>query len=75
LYGGASAEIGYERFMKSLPNTALEVTGAVHGAFATSDDKFPSGLNGNPIYAELRVGAHYYYDFDRKKPGDAGARK
>lgn len=75
MYAGGSAELGYERFLKSLPNTSLEVTGAAHAAFATSDNRFPSGFNGNPIYAELRVGAHYYYDFNRKKPDDAGAKK
>lgn len=75
LHLGGSAELGYERFLKALPNTSLEVTGAWHGAFATDDDKFPSGFNGNPMFAELRVGGNYYFDFNRKKPDAAGDPK
>jgi hypothetical protein len=76
LHLGASAELGWERWLKALPNTSIEVTGAVQTAFAKDDDKYPSGFNGNPMVAELRVGAHYYYEFRKKKPDDkpAGAR-
>ena len=73
LHLGATAEMGYERFLKSLPNTSLEVTGAWHAAYARDDDKYPLGFNGNPMFAEIRVGGHYYFAFDRsKKSEDAG---
>ncbi len=75
LYLGASAELGYERFLKSLPSTSIEVTGAWHAAFASDDTKFPRGFNGNPMFAEIRVGGNYYFDFNRKKPDDAGAKQ
>ena len=65
---GATAELGVERFLKRLPNTSIEVTAAWQAAFAKSDNRFISGWNGNPMLAELRVGAHYYYDFRRPKP-------
>ncbi len=68
LHMGATAEIGVERFMKRLPNTSIELTGAWHAAFAKSDGRFPSGWNGNPMLAELRLGAHYYYEFRKPKP-------
>lgn len=75
LHLGGSAELGYERFLKALPNTSIEVTGAWHAAFAKDDDKFPSGFNGNPMFGELRVGGNYYFDFNRKKPADSGDKK
>ena len=67
LHFGASAELGVERFLKKLPNTSVEVTAALQTAFAKDDTRFPSGWNGSPMAAELRVGAHYYYDFRRGK--------
>lgn len=71
---GASAEFGYERFSKRLPNTALEGTIAMHTAFSKSDDKWVSGWNDSPILAEVRFGANYYYDFRRAKTAK-GAKK
>lgn len=68
LHLGATAEIGYERFLRRLPNTSIEVTAAWQAAFARSDNRFPSGWNGNPMLAELRAGAHYYYEFRKPKP-------
>ncbi len=68
LHMGATAEIGVERFLKRLPNTSIELTGAWQAAFAKSDVRFPSGWNGNPMLAELRLGAHYYYEFRKPKP-------
>ena len=65
---GGTAEYGYEKFMKKLPNTSIEVTAAWHIAFAKSDVRWPSGWNGNPMLLELRAGAHYYYNFRKPKP-------
>ena len=68
LHLGASAEFGYEKFLKTLPNTSIEGTVAWQAAFARSDNRFPSGWNGNPHLLEVRLGAHYYYDFRKPKP-------
>jgi hypothetical protein len=65
---GGSAEFGYEKFMKKLPNTSIELTAAWHMAFAKSDVRWQSGWNDNPMSVEGRVGAHYYYDFRKSKP-------
>ncbi len=68
-YLGATAEIGVERFLKGLANTSLEWTAAYQGAYAKDDERFPSGFNGSVHAAELRFGAHYYYDIKKpKKP-------
>jgi hypothetical protein len=64
---GASAELGFERFLKKLPNTSLELTFAGHTAFAKDDTKWVSGWNGSPMLAEVRFGGNYYYDFRRGK--------
>lgn len=72
-YLGASAELGVERFLKSLPNTSLEWTVAMHTAFAKRDDQFPSGYNSSVAAAEFRFGSHYYFDF--KKPKAPGLPK
>ena len=37
-------------------------------AFARSDNRWRQGWNGNPAVVDLRVGAHYYYDFRKPKP-------
>ena len=71
---GGTAELGMERFLKKLPNTSIEVTAAVQTAFARSDNRFPSGWNGNPMAVELRVGGNYYYEFRRGKPAAKGAK-
>jgi hypothetical protein len=68
---GATAEVGYERFLKQLPNTSVEATVAGHAAFARSDNRWRAGWNGNPMLVELRLGAHYYYDFRKPKPRSA----
>ena len=68
LHIGATIELGYEKFMKKLPNTSIEATIAWQAAFARSDNRWPSGWNGNPMLAEIRLGAHYYYDFRKPKP-------
>jgi len=62
-YLGATAEIGVERFLRSLDNTSLEWTLAYQTAFAQRNDQFGSGFNGTPGAVELRFGGHYYFDF------------
>lgn len=71
---GASAEFGYERFSKRLPNTSLEGTISAYTAFAKSDDKWVSGWNDSPILTEFRFGANYYYDFGRGKTAKGGRK-
>lgn len=71
---GATAEFGYERFSKQLPNTSLEGTIAMHTAFAKSDDKWLSGWNDSPVLAEVRFGGNYYYDFRRAKTAKGAKR-
>jgi len=65
---GGSAEFGWEKFMKKLPNTSIELTAAWHIAFAKSDVRWQAGWNDNPQALEARIGAHYYYDFRKAKP-------
>ena len=75
---GASAQLGVERFLKSLPNTSLQATLAFQTAFAADKDKFPSGWNDSPGAVEIRVGGHYYYDLKRQADqaqGKIGAKK
>lgn len=69
-YLGATAEIGAERFLKSLPNTSIEFTLGAHMVFAKRDDQFPRGYNDSPLIVDARLGAHYYYDFKRGKNPD-----
>lgn len=68
LHLGATAEFGYEKFMKKLPNTSIEGTVAWQIAYARSDERFPRGWNANPQLIEIRLGAQYYYDFRKAKP-------
>jgi hypothetical protein len=68
MHMGAVAEIGYERFLKRLPNTSLEFTVGCQTAFAKSDNRWASGWNGNPAVVDARFGAHYYYEFRKPKP-------
>lgn len=68
-YLGATAELGVERFLKTLDNTSLEWTFAYQTVFS-SDDEFPMGYDGSVAAIELRFGAHYYFDFRKPKaPG------
>lgn len=69
-YLGAVVELGAERFFKGMPNTSLEYTVGYQTVFAKRDDQFPSGYNGMLSFVEVRVGAHYYFDFKKKKPDD-----
>ena len=68
VYTGYSAELGAERFLKTLPSTSIELSIADHHAFVTRDDQFKGGWNSNLSGAGVRMGANYYFDVDRKKP-------
>lgn len=72
-YFGGSAEVGVERFMKTLDNTSIEVTLATQNAFAKDAEAFASGFDANVSAIELRLGAHYYFDF--KKPKESGTAR
>ena len=65
---GANAELGYERFLRKLPNTSIEATAGWQIAFAKSEGRWQAGWNGNPMAVEARLGVHYYYDFRKAKP-------
>ena len=79
VYLGGTAELGVERFLKSLPNTSLEISLAQHYASATRDDQFPTGWNSSLGALALRVGGNYYFEPRLKKepeklPGSAGKK-
>jgi hypothetical protein len=74
-YLGAQAEIGYERFLKKLPNTSLEATATWMMVFSADKDAFPQGWNDSPALVGLRIGGNYYYDFRRPKPAGKGLKK
>lgn len=61
-YPGFSAEVGAERFLKSMTTVSLEWTAASHYIFAQNDDDFPSGFNSNLWTIEARFGANYYFN-------------
>ncbi len=72
IYPGATVQIGFERFLKSLPSTSLEIAGIGHVAMARRDKQFPSGFNSNVGAMELRVGGNYYFTPGvKKKPADS----
>jgi hypothetical protein len=78
LYMGASAQIGVERFLKSLPTTSIEVSWDFHWANATRDDQFPSGYNSSVFATGFRVGGNYYFDpgaDEKKKPAELPGTK
>jgi len=60
-YPGVTAEIGGERFLKSLSSVSLEWSAASHLVFAGRDEQFPSGFNSNVWTSELRFGANYWF--------------
>ncbi len=62
VYPGGSAEIGAERFLKSLTSTSIEGTLAGHLAFARDNERYVNGFNGNLLVLEARVGVNYYFD-------------
>lgn len=82
VYLGGSAEFGFERFLRSLPTTSVEVVATNHFVLATRDDQFPTGWNSSLDVVALRVGMNYYFDvgiLDREArklpPSASGAKK
>jgi hypothetical protein len=71
VYPGATAQVGIERFLKSLPNTSVEVTADWHWVFAERNDQFPSGFNSSLLGMGIRVGGNYYFDPYGEKKKDA----
>lgn len=81
-YLGMSVELGYERFLKSLPTTSVEVSLVNHFVLATRDEQFPAGWNSSLNAVAARIGMNYYFDVGvvdreaRKLPPSAtGAKK
>jgi hypothetical protein len=72
VYLGGSAQIGAERFLKSLPSTSVELTLVGHYVMAQRDEQFPNGFNSTLGVAEVRIGANYYFDLQKqaKKSSD-----
>jgi len=67
VYWGFTAELGAEKFLKSLPNTSIEASLAQHYAFAQRDEQFPSGWNSAVGALALRIGGNYYFEPRLKK--------
>lgn len=67
LYWGFTAEAGTEHFMKTLPNTSIEVTAANHWVQATRDEQFPTGWNSSLGALSLSAGVNYYFSLEQKK--------
>jgi hypothetical protein len=67
IYTGFTVEVGAERFLKSLPNTSIEVALAHHSIQATRDEQFPTGWNSSVGVIALRAGTNYYFDLNRPK--------
>ena len=72
LYPGATAQIGVERFLKSIPATSLELTIDTHYVFAERDEQFPSGWNSKLMNTGIRFGANYYFVPNPPKKPEAG---
>ena len=66
-YLGGTAELGVERFLRTLPNTSVEISLAQHYANAKRDDQFPAGWNSALGSLALRVGGNYYFEPRLKK--------
>lgn len=62
VYLGGSVELGFERFLRSLPTTSVEVTATNHFVLATRDDQFPAGWSSSLDAVALRIGMNYYFD-------------
>jgi len=61
VYPGATVQVGFERFLKALPSTSIEVSIDSHYAFARRDDQFPSGWNSKLLDVGIRIGGNYYF--------------
>ena len=62
LYPGTVAELGVERFLRSLPNTSVEASLTHSFALARRRDQFPSGWDGTLEAMALRIGGNYYFE-------------
>jgi hypothetical protein len=60
-YAGATAQLGVERFMTSMPSVSLEFAITSHLVLAQRDKLFPSGFNSNLTATEGRIGINYYF--------------
>jgi hypothetical protein len=67
LYWGFTVEAGTEHFVKSLPNTSVEVTLVNHYVLATRDDQFPHGWSSSVGALSLSAGVNYYFSLEPKK--------
>ena len=65
LYAGFTAEVGVERFIRTLPSTSVEACVATHWVSSQRNAKFPSGFNSSLGVTEVRIGANYYFDMGR----------
>ena len=68
VYVGGTAELGTERFLKSLPNTSVELNLVGHLVHAKRDEQFLAGWNDWIGTVGFHVGVNYYFDVGRLKP-------
>ena len=61
MYPGATAQLGVERFFKSLSTTSVELSLDAHYVLAKRDEQFPSGWNDKLLDSGLRIGVNYYF--------------
>lgn len=66
-YLGATLQVGVETYLKSMPNTSIELNLVNHFIAAKDDDKFPSGWNSGIANVAANVGINYYFDLGRMK--------
>jgi len=67
VFWGFTAEVGVEKFLKSLPTTSVEFSLVSHYVLSEDQAKYPSGWNTNLGAAAFRVGANYYFELNRPK--------
>ncbi len=67
VYPGFTAELGAERFLKSITTTSVEAVVGSHYVFAKRNDQFPVGYNDNVWAVDFRIGVNYYFDLVRAK--------
>ena len=61
LYPGYSTEIGFEHWLKGIPEVSLEAAIATHLAMTQRPQQFVSGFNSNVMAMEFRFGGNYYF--------------
>jgi hypothetical protein len=79
VYLGATVEVGVETYIKSMPNTSIELNLVNHFIAAQRDDQFPAGWNSGVANVAANIGINYYFDLGRLKkkeltplPGSTG---